>query len=150
MNNGFDLLGADSPAPRPIPVGRTVLAVGAGIIGALLARKHHPMLVFLNVTAATSNVHAAVTKERTWKDAARRMGRHVVATAGSLALPNYPVIGYVGAAIAADLLIDGEGGGMIEEFSNYEGIRDRDVIDAKFTVEPAAPTPSTSLVKVDK
>jgi hypothetical protein len=62
------------------------------------------------------------TGHREWKDAARRVGKHVVATAGALALPSHPAVGYVGAAVAADLLLDGKGGGLIEEFAHYAGI----------------------------
>jgi len=133
--SGLDLLGADvSAAPKqPLTLGRGAVAVAAGALGALVFRKH-PALGFLNAAALASNVHAVATGEREGKDAVRRMGRHVVATAGSLALPGYPVIGYVAGAIAADLLIDGNGGGIIEEWADYEGVtdtRNRDIIDAE-------------------
>jgi hypothetical protein len=47
--------------------------------------------------------------------------------------------------VAADLLIDGEGGGIIEEWADYEGIGrlDENVVDAEFTE-----TPSRALTKV--
>ena len=130
--DGLDLLGADTVthAPHPLPASRGIVAVAAGALGALVWRKH-PALGFLNGAALASNTHAVVTGDRDWKDAVRRMGRHIVATAGSLAMPSYPVIGYVGGAIAADLLIDGDGGGIIEEWARYENIVDGDVIDAE-------------------
>lgn len=132
--DGLDLLGAQPAAqPRKMPRSRFALAVAAGAIGALLVPKHR-VLAFLNVAALTSNAHAVVKRERTWKDAVRRMGRHVVATAGALAMPGGAVmrgVGYVGGAVAADLLIDGEGGGIIEEWERYEGVTSpKDVIDA--------------------
>ncbi len=133
-DSGLDMLGAeDQTATAPMSWGRAALAVAAGAVGAV-AVPGHPVLAFLNAAALASNVHAVATKERTLRDAAKRMGRHVVATAGSLALPAYPGIGYVAGAIAADLLIDGEGGGIVEEWAEYEGVTDRrDVIDAEFT-----------------
>jgi hypothetical protein len=133
--NGFDYLGAELVKPAPMSWGRGILALAAGALGAVLVPKH-PMLAFLNTAALASNVHAVAKGERTAKDAIKRMGRHVVATAGSLALPKYPAMGYVAGAIAAELLIDGEGGGIIEEWSDYEGIRNtpkREVLDAEFS-----------------
>jgi hypothetical protein len=124
VNNfdGFDLLGAEAVAPRPsLSAKRTALAIAAGALGAVLVPKH-PVLAFLNAAALASNAHAAAVEERTWSDAFRRMGRHVVATAGSLAMPKYPAIGYVAGAVAADLFIDGEGGGIIEEWADFEGV----------------------------
>jgi len=142
--DGLDLLGAEAPPRLQMSLGRTLLALGAGAVGALLIPKHR-VLGFLNASALASNTYAIAKKERSFKDAAKRMGRHVVATAGSLAMPNHPAIGYVAGAVAADLLIDGEGGGIIEEWSRYEGARDGDIIDAKFTEGP--PQASTALVK---
>lgn len=134
MSSGFDCLGAEviRPARPPVSWGRSVLAVGAGILGAVLIPKH-PVLAFLNAAAVASNVHAVIQKDRTAKDAIKRVGRHIVATAGSLALPQHPAVGYIAGAIAADLLMDGEGGGIIEEWSEYEGIVDHPkVVDAEF------------------
>jgi hypothetical protein len=138
-NSGFDLLGAELPAvaARPLSLSRGVVALGAGALGALVFRRH-PALAFLNAAALASNAHAVATGDRTTKDAIKRMGRHVVATAGSLALPSYPVIGYVAGAVAADLLIDGEGGGIIEEWARYEDVVDaprEDVIDAEIVTD---------------
>lgn len=146
MTNGLDCLGAEeAPRPRKLPTKRLIFALGAGALGALFVPKHR-VLGFLNAAALASNIDAVHMKERTWKEAVKRVGRHLVATAASLAMPRHPAIGYVGGAIAADLLIDDEGGGIIEEWSEYEGIRDRDVIDVSFSEEK----PSTALVKVDK
>jgi hypothetical protein len=134
VNHGFDILGAELPA-RPLPVKRTMLALTAGVVGAVLVKKH-PVLAFLGTAAAASNVHAVISGERTMKQAIQRMGRHVVATVGALAVPKYPAMGYVAGAVGADLFIDGEGGGIIEEFTDYEGIRSTlrgEVIDAEFT-----------------
>ena len=150
--DGFDVLGAEViKAPsREIPWGRSALAIGAGAIAAMFVPKH-PVLAFLDTAAAVSNAHAVMAGERTWKEAVRRMGKHVVATVGALAVPKYPAMGYVAGAVGADLLIDGEGGGIIEEFTDYEGIRGNkikprgDVIDAEFV---ETKTPGTALTKV--
>jgi len=134
MTSGFDILSAERPR-RPLPVKRTLIALAAGAIGAVLVKKH-PVLAFLGTAAVASNTHAVVVGERTLKEAIKRVGRHVVATAGSLSVPKYPAMGYVAGAVAADLFIDGEGGGIIEEFTDYEGIRSSirsEVIDAEYT-----------------
>jgi len=151
--DGFDVLGAEViKAPsREIPWGRSALAIGAGAIAAMFVPKH-PVLAFLDTAAAVSNAHAVMAGERTWKEAVRRMGKHVVATVGALAVPKYPAMGYVAGAVGADLLIDGEGGGIIEEFTDYEGIRGKakprgDVIDAEFT---ETKSPGTALQKVER
>jgi hypothetical protein len=141
MNDAFDLLGAETPiTPKVMTWMRGALALGTGILGAVLIPKH-PVLAFLNGAALASNVHAVATGDRKLADAGKRMGRHIVATASSLALPKYPAIGYVAGAIAADMLIDGEGGGIIEEWADYEGIRslpkkeasNQKIVDAEFT-----------------
>jgi len=135
MMSGFDYLGTEPFAvPKPMSWVRGLLALAAGALGAVLVPKH-PVLAFMNGAALASNAHAVSTNERTVKDAIKRMGRHVVATAGSLAMPNHRAIGYVAGAVAADLLIDGEGGGIIEEFAHYEGVSDATrgkVVDAEF------------------
>jgi hypothetical protein len=115
---------------------RVAIALSAGAVGALLTPKHR-VLAFLDVAAAASNVHAVALGERTWQDAIRRMGRHVVATVGALSVPkSIAAGGYIAGAIAGDMLFDGEGGGIIEELANYEGVvgkkSSRDVIDAEF------------------
>lgn len=145
--SGFDILGADVPRPQ-LSWTRTTVALLAGTVGAIVVKKH-PVLAFLGLSAAASNTHAVLSGERTLKAAIKRMGRHVVATAGSLSVPKYPAMGYVAGAVAADLLIDEEGGGIIEEFMNYEGIkstlRGGDVIDAEYT---ETKTPGVALQKV--
>jgi hypothetical protein len=146
--NGLDFLGAEVlPKPAPLTWGRTTLALMSGVVGAIFFRKH-PVLAFLNAGALASNIHAVATGDRSVKNAIKRMGRHLVSTAGSLALPNHPAMGYVAGAVAADLLIDDEGGGIIDEWADYEGIsrsrqqQRQDVIDAEF-IE----TPQKALVK---
>jgi len=137
--NGFDLLGAEppvTPAPR-LSVSRTVLALAAGALGAVVVRKH-PTLGFLNAAALASNIHAVATEDRTMFDAIKRMGRHIVSSAGSLALPKHPVIGYVAGAVAADLFIDDAGGGIFEEWARREDITNDnkpDVIDAELVTD---------------
>jgi hypothetical protein len=118
--DGFDLLGAEAVKPS-LSVKRLALAVTAGALGAVLVPKH-PILAFFNGAALASNVLAVEEGERSWPDAFKRLGRHLVATAGSLALPKYPGIGYVAGAMAADLFIDREGGGIIEEWADFEGV----------------------------
>lgn len=120
---------------------RSVVSIVAGAIGASLVPSH-PVLAFLNTAALAGNTHAVLKKERTVKDAAKRLGQHLVATAGSLAMPSYPAIGYVAGAIAADLLIDGKGGGIVEEMMP-------DVIDAEIVEERPAPK-TTALVQVER
>jgi hypothetical protein len=144
--DGLDQLGADDATKRtPLTFRRSLIAVAAGAASALLVPKH-PVLAFLNGAALASNAHAVATGERTWKAAIKRMGRHVVATAGSFAMPKYPAFGYVAGAIAGDMLIDDEGGGIIEEWEDYEGVRDvrspnATIIEGEFVEE------STALVK---
>jgi hypothetical protein len=132
--NGFDLLGVEPLRKPTVSVGRTALAIAAGAVGAMLAPKH-PVLAFLGTAALASNTHAVLKQERSFKDACKRMGRHLVASAGSLALPKYPAMGYIAGAVAGDLLIAGDGGGIIDEWTDYEGIRKtpprEDVIDAE-------------------
>lgn len=146
MKDGFDILGAELPH-RKLPVTRTLLALVAGALGAVTVKKH-PVLAFLGTAALASNAHAVAVGERSIKQAVQRLGRHVVATAGSLSVPKYPAMGYVAGAVAADMLIDGEGGGLIEEFTDYEGIRSSikgEVIDAEYT---ETKSPGVALQKV--
>jgi len=114
---GFDYMGAEELQLQPPRVTwqRVVVSLVAGVLGSRLFPKH-PVLSFLGSAALASNVHAAATGEKSWYGAIRRVGCHVVATAGSLALPKHPAIGYVAGAIAGDLLLDGEGGGIVEEW----------------------------------
>lgn len=146
MNSGLDYLGAELAAPQPIQFGRTALALAAGALAAVLSRKH-PVLAFLGGAAVVSNTHAVLKGERTWKQAVNRMGKHVVASVASLSVPKYPALGYVAGAVAGDMLLDGEGGGIIEEFADYEGIKSRfkDAIDVEYT---ETKTPGTALQKV--
>jgi hypothetical protein len=57
-------------------------------------------------------------------------------------------MGYVAGAVAADMFIDGEGGGIIEEWTDYEGIRSSprgEVIDVQYT---ETKSPGVALQKV--
>jgi hypothetical protein len=133
--DGLDILGADAIAKPSLSLKRLSLAVTAGALGALLVPRH-PVLAFMNAAALASNTLAVEEGERSWPDALKRMGRHIVATAGSLALPTYPAIGYVAGAVAADLFIDNEGGGIIEEWADFEGVsptppKNDNIIDAE-------------------
>jgi hypothetical protein len=122
--DGFDLLGAElAPDHVHLSWTRSTVALAAGTVAALLWRKH-PVLAFLGAAAVTSNAHAAAVGDRTWRGAMRKLGRHIVATAGSLALPTYPAIGYIAGAVAGDLLIDGDGGGIIEEWAQHAGVEE--------------------------
>lgn len=146
--SGLDLLGADEiPKRTKVTFGltkhaaRDTFALVAGVVGAFVGRKH-PVLSFLGASATASNVHAVATGDRSVKNAARRLGRHVVATASSLTLPSHPVIGYMAGAVAADLLLNDEDGGLVGEFVRVTGTDG--ILDAEFTeVKPT----STALVK---
>ena len=127
---GLDLLGADTqPAARPpVALSKALrgvgLTLGGGVLG-LLAWRPHPILGALTGMVLAGNAHALVTKDKTWKQAAKRVGCHAVAVAGSLAVPAYPALAYVGASIAANLLIDSEG--LAEEWKRIR--EEREVID---------------------
>lgn len=129
--DGLDLLGAEAAKPK-LSFKRLTVALGAGALGAVLWPRH-PVLGFLNAAAVASNVLAVEEGERSWPQAIKRMGRHIVASAGSLALPAHPGIGYVAGAVAADMLIDHEGGGILEEWADFEGVApvNENIIDAE-------------------
>jgi hypothetical protein len=121
---GLDMLGTESrEIARPVSWSSTAIATGVGIVGAVAWRKH-PVLGFLGASALASNVHAVVAGDRIWKDAGRRIGKHVMAVAGALAMPKHPAVGYVAGAVAGELLIDGDGGGIVEEWAHYAGVRE--------------------------
>lgn len=126
---GLDFIGAapDAKQPHPLSLVDVGIALAAGAAGAALWRGHR-VLGFLGASALGSNAHAVATGRRGWKDAARRLGKHVVATGGALALTSHPAIGYVGGAVAADLLLDGNGGGLLEEFAHYTGIQETETV----------------------
>jgi hypothetical protein len=138
--SGFDMLGAELPTkPAPLSWSRTAIAVVAGAVAAAVVKKH-PVLAGLGAAALASNIHAVAQGDRSLKDAAKRMGRHMVATVSSLSVPKYPAAAYAAGAVAGDLLFDGQGGGMLDEIMDYEGIRAPfrgDVIDAEFTEIPS-------------
>ena len=134
--HGLDFLGTEpsaKPARIPMSLSGSAVAIGAGVIGAALWRKH-PVLGFLGLSAFASNAHALATRNRSFGEAGKRMGKHFVAVAGSLALQSHPAVGYIAGAVAADLLLDGTGGGIVEEWAHYAGVRDEpqrvEIIDA--------------------
>ena len=91
---GLHLLGAEdlTMGRSDFSPGRLAAAAGAAVLGAALAPAH-PILAAVVGFAAGGNVHDVATGRRTPGGAARRVGQHVVAAAGSLALPAYPVVG---------------------------------------------------------
>jgi hypothetical protein len=131
---GLDYLGAVPLVAKPrVSWSRAALALAAGTLGAFVFRRSHPVLAFIGTAAVASNTHAVVVGDRTLRGAVRRIGCHVVATAGSLALPSYPAIGYVAGAIAGDLLLDGEGGGIVEELThkNDDKVIEAEIVETK-------------------
>ena len=92
------------------------VTAGAGVLGSLLWTKH-PVLGFLGASALGSNVFDVARGSERWQTAGRRLGKHVVAVAGSLAMPHHPMFGYIAGAVAGDLLIDGDGSGVIESWA---------------------------------
>lgn len=126
--DALSLLGAD-PLPdatpargRPPSLTANAVAIAAGAAAAFLARRSHPVLAFVGGAALAGNAVAVARGERTLKEGAKRIGRHAVAAAGSLAMPTHPLLGYVAGAFAADLILDGHGGGIAEEWAVYAGI----------------------------
>lgn len=133
---GFDLLGAELP-PKQMTWTRGILAVAAGAVAATLVPKH-PFLAALGAASIASNAHAVAKGERTAKQALRRMGRHVIATAGSLALPKYPAIGWGAGFISSGFILDEEDS-LLAEWSaseKSEKKKDDSIIDAEFTEKP--------------
>lgn len=118
----FDSFGAEEvPKKNPMPVQRSALALGSGILGALIFRKH-PVLGFIGASTIAANADAAYRKDKTPREAVQRVGQYLVGIIGALALPQHPALAFVGGFIAADALIDGEGGGVIEEWAEYGGV----------------------------
>lgn len=109
----FDMLGAVSvvePAKKE-SWGAVAATVAGGIGGMLLwskfprVGKHHPVLGLLNGFALGGNIARVVTKDITPRKAAENIGAHLVATAGSLALPSHPLIGYLAGAAGSNLFL---------------------------------------------
>ncbi len=110
--------------------------------------RSHPVLAFLGFSAVAGNAHAVATKERTWKQAAERVGRHVVAVAGSLAMPKHPVVGYVAGAVAADLLLDDDKhSGILDEWAHYAGVREARPVTAEVVSSTKAALPAPEGMK---
>lgn len=146
MDHPFDTYGLDRPADLSISekVAREALPAVVGGLAAFIARGSHPFLAFLGVSALAGNVQAVLRGERTPKEAALRMGRHAIATATALATPSHAWLGYVGGAFAADLLFDGKGDGIVDEWARYAGIN----VDKKVATE--AGKESTAITVVEK
>ncbi len=139
---GLDILGAEPAGGmvRQVSLSSTAVSLGVGALGAFLSKKH-PVLGFLGASALASNIHAVAAGDRTWRNAGRRIGKHVMAVAGSLAMPKHPAVGYVAGAVAGDLLIDGDGSGIVEEWAHYAGVRD---VPQKVEIVDVTPKRQTS------
>lgn len=121
----LDYFGVDEPTEQIAladKVASAALPAAVGAVAALLSRNSHPILAFLGASALVSNTQAVLRGERTPKEAAQRMGRHVIASAAALASPVYPLPAYLAGAFAADLLFDGHGDGVLDEWARYVGI----------------------------
>jgi hypothetical protein len=96
---------ADAAAP---PRGDSWISVaatlGGGALGSFLWKKH-PVLGLLNGMALAGNAARMATKDITPRRAAENIGAHLVATASSLALPNYPIIGYLAGAAGSSFFL---------------------------------------------
>lgn len=140
MVRSLEMLGAEHPVQiRPVEMTRGNLAAtfSGGLLGMILWRRHW-LLGILGGSALGSNAHAVSTGRRTWKQAARRMGQHVVATAGALAVPSHPAVAYVAAAVAADLVLNGEGHGLLSEWAHHLPRRggEVEILDAETVTDP--------------
>lgn len=114
----FDLIGASvSPDPprRAASLGAVAVSIGGGLLGLCLWRRH-PVLGLLGGAALAGNAHGLATGERTWKEAARNLATHAAAGTASLHLPSHPALGWIGGAVAADLLLPG-GAGLWDRLS---------------------------------
>ena len=87
---------------------------GAATVAALW--KSHRNLGGMIGLVLGRNAFGVVVKDRTWQEAGRNVGQHVIATVGSLSIPSHPVMGWFAGAIAGDVLIDGHGGGLLEQW----------------------------------
>lgn len=138
MTSGFDLLGVE---PQPVAERSATkwrpLAAAAigGIAGAVLWRSH-PILGHLGGWALGRNIYGLATKERTLPQVGRALGSHAVATAASLSLPAYPVLGYIAGAVASDLLLSGDESNFARRVYREE----------RRQVEGHASSPTTALV----
>lgn len=133
------LLGAQpnrEPSLRTLKWG--LLASIGGAVGGIVLWPKHWALGMINGSVVASSAHAVATKQESWKSAGKRLGCHVVATATSLGLPSHPAIGWCAGAVAAELLIDGEGGGLLERVAHKAGLRDgdRDLIEGELVTDP--------------
>lgn len=139
MVRSLEMLGAETVRIRPVEMtrGNFAASVAGGFLGMILWPRHW-LLGILGGSALGSNVHAVSTGRRTWKQAARRMGQHVVATAGSLAVPSHPAVAYAAAAVAADLVLDDEGHGLLSEWAHHLPGREQsgEILDADLVTDP--------------
>lgn len=113
--NALMLLGAEDMQGKHPWWQPLVASLGGGVLGAVLWRKHWLLATLLG-TAAGRNIYGVYVKERDWKDGVRNMGQHLTATAGALALPTHPLVGYLAGAVAGEVLIDGKGNGLLEQW----------------------------------
>lgn len=86
----------------------TVAPVAAGILGAIMWPGHR-ILGGLAGLAVGRNAAGLASGNATVRDAVESLGAHAIATAGSLALPSYPAIGYIAGAAAGGLALSHEG-----------------------------------------
>ena len=86
----------------------TVAPVATGILGAILWPGHR-ILGGLAGLAVGRDAAGLASGSTTVRDAVESLGAHAVATAGSLALPGYPAIGYIAGAAAGGLALSHEG-----------------------------------------
>ena len=116
MSSELMILGAEYLEQPSRPWWQPLLAMAAGgALAAALWRKHWLLAAILGTTIGR-NAYGVVIKERTWETAGRNIGSQCVAIAGSLALPSHPAVGYLAGAVAGDVLIDGHGGGLLEQW----------------------------------
>jgi len=101
--NGLLVLGADEP-PRE----NNSLKLAAGLLGGVLLGAlwgKHRALGVLNGFALGNNLSRIWLREISLRRGVENVGAHLVATAGSLALPSHPVIGYLAGALGGSMFI---------------------------------------------
>jgi hypothetical protein len=123
------LSGDDKPAVKaPVAVDKiednrwipVVATLGGGLVGSLLWSRlptfgpHHPVLGLLNGFALGGNAARAAVGEITPRRAVENIGAHAVATAGALALPSYPWLGYLAGAAGSNLFLRRTGDSYLE------------------------------------
>jgi hypothetical protein len=107
----FEMLGAEPVKDKPKPSSMIPVAatIAGGALGMLLwsmfprAGKKHPVLGLLDGMALGGNIARFMTGEISLRRAGENLGAHLVATAASLAMPEYPTVGYLSGAFGASL-----------------------------------------------